>query len=112
MDELSIVEAFQTWMNWTEINFPKSGPKSSLIHLQEEIKEVLEAMDSDVPTFTSEEGITLMEYADCMICLITAAGKSGFTIEELFKAIKNKMEMNYKREWVLNANGTYSHVKK
>lgn len=109
-NELAIVDAVKKWMGWTVDNFPKSGAKAALIHLQEEIKEVIEAMESDVPTPISEEGVPLMEYADCMICLLTAAGKSGFTIEELFRAIKNKMNINYTRKWVLNDDNTYSHV--
>lgn len=106
-----IENAVEKWMQWTKENFPASGAKASLIHLQEEIKEVIEEIDSEFPTPTSEEGIALMEYADCFICLITAAGKSGFAIQELFKAIENKMNINYKRKWVLNPDNTYSHVK-
>lgn len=108
--EETIESSVTRWMEWTQTNFPKSGAKSSLIHLQEEIKEVLEAID-DPTTREHHEGIALMEYADCFICLLTAAGKSGFTIQELFKASQNKMNINYKREWILNADNTYSHVK-
>lgn len=104
------VAATSEWMKWTKDNFPRSGAKSSLIHLQEEIKEVLEAID-DPASYTHHEGITLMEFADCMICLLTASGKSGFTILQLFKAIMNKMQTNYKRTWRLNPDDTYSHVK-
>lgn len=109
--EQSIQEAVRVWMAWTVANFPKSGEKASLIHLREEINEVIEALESEFPTPESEEGVPLMEYADCMICLLTAAGKSGFTIEELFRAVKNKMNINYKRKWVSNEDGTYSHIK-
>lgn len=108
------VSAVQQWMQWTNDNFPRSGPKSSLIHLQEEIKEVLDAIDwikPDGPNPISEEGIPLIEYADCMICLLTAAGKSGFYIEELMRAIMNKMKINYTRKWKLNPDNTYSHIK-
>lgn len=108
--ESSFQDAVNIWMNWTKENFPASGAKASLIHLREEIKEVIEEIDSEFPTATSEEGITLMEYADCFICLLTAAGKSGFTIQELFKSIKNKMNINYKRKWKLNPDNTYSHI--
>lgn len=108
--ESEFISAVHEWMQWTKNNFPKSGTKSSLIHLQEEIKELLEAIE-DPGTFTYHEGITLMEFADCMICLLTAAGKSGMTIMQLFRAIMNKMQTNYKRTWKLNPDDTYSHVK-
>lgn len=104
-------EAVQKWMVWTRENFPASGAESSLIHLQEEIKEVLEAISSDDPHPIQDNGIPLMEYADCFICLLTAAGKSGFDLEQIRKAIMNKMEINYRRKWKLNADNTYSHVK-
>lgn len=107
---ITIESSVEKWMQWTNVNFPKSGTEASLIHLQEEIKELLEAIN-DPAKFEYNEGIALMEYADCFICLLTAAGKSGFTIEQLFKAIQNKMEINYNRKWVLNADNTYSHVK-
>lgn len=109
---LDFREAVSTWMAWTKENFPKSGAKSSLIHLQEEIKEVLRELDMDEPHPRQDESVmTLMEYADCMICLLTAVGKSGMTIEQLLKAMMNKMQTNYKRKWKLNPDNTYSHIK-
>lgn len=109
--QITIEEDVEKWMAWTLANFPKSGTEASLIHLQEEIKEILSELQSDDPNPTSEEGVTLMEFADAFICLFTAAGKSGFTIQEIFRAVKNKMEINYKRKWILNPDNTYSHVK-
>lgn len=113
MPEKDIVTAIDQWMVWANINFSKSTAQSSLVHLRREIKEVLNELDSDDP-HPRQDGatMTLMEYADSMICLITAAGKSGLTADQLFSAIKNKMYINmHKRKWQDNGDGTYSHIK-
>jgi dATP/dGTP pyrophosphohydrolase len=104
--------AVNSWMKWTKVSFPKSSADSTLKHLQREIKEVLEELESDTPHPRQDNSVmTLMEYSDAMICLLTSAGKSGFTIEQLKTAIMNKMQINYKRKWKDNGDGTYSHVK-
>ncbi len=109
---MTIETAVHEWMAWTKENFPKSTAESSLVHLQREIKEVLEELNADEPSPRQHEAVmSLMEYADCILCLLTSAGMAGLTIDQLFRAIINKMQINYKRKWVDNGDGTYSHVK-
>lgn len=104
--------AIKEWMQWTRDNFPKSGAKASLIHLQEEIEEVLKELDADEPYMRQHEStMTLGEFADCLLCLITAAGKCDLSIHQLFSAVMNKAKVNYKRIWLENSDNTYSHVK-
>lgn len=109
--EVGFKETVAKWMEWTINNFPKSTAASSLIHLQRETKELVEAIE-DHTTREHHEGVVLREYADNIICLLTAAGKSGFTIEQLMRAIVVKININiYHRKWMDNGDGTYSHIK-
>ena len=72
---------------FTDSVFGKSNPVSKLKHLREEVDELIEE-----PTDT-------MEWADCMILLIDAAKKAGHDMDDLYKFVNAKMEINKTRKW-------------
>lgn len=92
----------QNFMNWSVSTYKKSTSLSCMTHLKRECDEVLEETD---------KGKQLVEFADCFMCLLSAAAREGFDAEQLIDAIRAKAEINYKRKWVLNPDNTYSHVK-
>lgn len=85
---------------FTEYVFGKSTPEAKLAHLAEEVQEVM-ADPSDAH-----------EWADCMILLLDAARKAGFTTDDLYDAVVEKMKINKTRKWQApDENGVVRHVK-
>jgi len=70
-----------------------------LLHLQEEVVELIEN-----PADT-------MEWADCMLLLLDAAWRKGWTMDDLLEFCIQKLEINKKRKWKKKANGVYNHIK-
>lgn len=103
-------EKIQDWMEKVKEIFPKSTSVGSLRHLLREIQETIDEIDSDDPSPLQDEGIPLMEYADCILCILSSASFAGFTSEQIFKAVNNKIDINYKRSWKYNGDNTYSHI--
>lgn len=102
----------QDWMDWVKVHFTESTSISSIKHLKTEIQELLDEIDSDDPSPLQDEGIPLLEYADCILCLLSSASLAGFNSEQITKALQNKASNNmYRRSWKSNGDGTYSHVK-
>lgn len=95
------------WIKFTKTIFPKSSSISSIKHMKTEIKELENELDSDI----EDSNKIADEYADCIICLITSAGKHGFDGEEIIASIKRKINANERRKWKDNGDGTYSHIK-
>lgn len=87
--------------------YPNSTVESCFIHAKKEMDEVLKELYDDQPDYVS----LLEEFADVFLCIISAVGKAGFTPSQLVEAIAAKIEVNQKREWKQNPDGTYSHVK-
>lgn len=99
-------EQVRQWIQFTHKTFPKSTPKSCLIHLRREVGEAIDSI-----TYNDDRDELLEEFADIILCAITAAGKCDFNAVEIIESIKNKMLINLKRDWKENPDGTYSHVK-
>lgn len=78
--------------------FPDSTPQGHIRKMQEEGDEVIEN-----PT-------DIIEYADCLIALLAASYRQGFSYIDLLNATKNKLEVNKKRSWA-KINGLYQHIK-
>ena len=95
---------FKQVTEWQDKVFPKSTANSKLLHLEEEIKEVRQAMH--------EQYNVAHEFADCFILLMGAAHKAGMSYEQVRDAIHSKMKVNMARKWNKpNEHGVYKHVK-
>lgn len=84
---------------WASKTFKGCTAQGALEHLKDEIKEI-EAEPTDP-----------IEYADALMLLFDAAGRSGVTVKDIFIAFRDKHQVNLTREWKQNANGSYYHVK-
>jgi hypothetical protein len=87
--------------SWSNATFGKSRPPSApLNHL---LKEVQEAIDK--PT-------DIVEYADCLLLLLDASAKAGFSTKQLIKASFNKLDECKNRVWgPADENGVREHVR-
>jgi phosphoribosyl-ATP pyrophosphohydrolase len=85
--------------------FIDETPFTALKKLKEELKE----LDADLNGGDRDDMIK--EYADCFFCLISSFGRADIQTVEILKAMQEKLEINIKRKWNRNPNGTYSHVK-
>lgn len=90
---------------WSLATFPEATSIGSLMKLEEEIDEIKENI--------SEDKRDVMEYADALMCLFDSARRQEdpITIQEIFDAFEQKLEINKKRTWAKNDNGSYSHIK-
>jgi hypothetical protein len=75
----------------------KRNEMGTLHHLKFEIDELIE--DPDDP----------LEWADCMLLLLDAARRKGYTPDQLFDFCLEKLEINKKRKWVKSDNNVYFH---
>jgi hypothetical protein len=76
-------EAHAKWSNAQFGDVSSLGPRK---HLVKEAKELL--ADN-----------TAEEYADCLMLVLDAARRDGFTPETLLEATKAKLDINKNREW-------------
>lgn len=98
----------QVWMAWSTKTFEKASSFSSLEKAKLELEELQISL-----VYGHNPKFKLYEYVDVMMCLLHSAAKEGFTIEDLTNALKEKANINFEREWVLDETGnTYSHKKK
>ncbi len=51
------------------------------------------------------------EYVDCLMYILGSARRAGISQDKLFKAFSEKLEINKKRNWKINNDKSYSHVK-
>lgn len=103
---------FEKHQEFAKNKFPKSTWESSLRGLEREIKEV-ELAHSDYLVIDGSENKEKLglEYIDCFMYLLDSAKRAGFNVGEIKKMFKNKLEINLNREWKLNIDGSYSHIK-
>lgn len=98
LDELARDQA-----EWSQATFgadTERGPLGALRHLEKEAREA-QAAPSDVT-----------EYADCLILLLDASRRAGFTPMELIAAARDKMRVNRSRAWPKPVEGQpCEHVK-
>lgn len=72
----------------------------ALNHLKLEVDELIQ--DTNDP----------LEWADCMLLLLDAARRKGYTTDQLFEFCLEKLEINKKRTWKKHDNNVYFHEKK
>ena len=82
---------------WVHDQFPKAGAKEHLLKMRQEADEAIERPKD------------IIELADCLICLLGAANKNGFCLEELIEATHDKLFINKQRTWHENKDGTHQH---
>lgn len=112
--EKTIFELEADRLEWSKKTFPEATPRSSMFKLESEVKEVLKEITKLEKFPDGDDGLRALteEYADCLMCLFDSAGRAGVSVEEIFEAFEEKLEVNKNRKWVKNSNNTYSHVKK
>jgi len=82
-----IWERRREW-SWKTFGPPEvRGPVGALKHL---VKEAAEALDTPG---------NIIEYADCLLLILDAADRAGFTELELLNATLDKLAVNEKRAW-------------
>lgn len=89
-------------MQWSRRTFPEATALSSLEKLKSETEEI----EKDIKAGKKVPE----EYADALMCLFDSAARQGITIDAIFKAFEEKLEINKRRIWVKNPDNSYSHV--
>lgn len=84
---------------WAQKTFPDESVKGKLLHLREEVDELLEA--------PGDEG----EWADCFLLLFDAARKQGLAFNDVANMILRKYKKNRARKRKAEPDGVYHHVK-
>lgn len=98
LDEVARDQA--EWSQQTFGTDTERGPLGALRHLEREAREAQQA-PSD-----------LTEYADCLLLLLDASRRAGFTPLELLGAARDKMRVNRSRTWPKPVDGQpCEHVK-
>ncbi|MDD5551394.1 MAG: DUF550 domain-containing protein [Candidatus Omnitrophica bacterium] len=94
--------------DWQDEAFPKANALSKMSHLAKEIIELNKALLYDTEMIHKEELIA-GELADCQHLLFGIASKCGIY---LYRATKDKFEINKKRKWGKpDENGVVEHIK-
>lgn len=75
------------------------GCEAPLLHLQKEIKELIENPNDP------------MEWADCFLLLTDAAERKGHSFDDLLNFALKKLEINKARKWDKQPNGVFLHQK-
>lgn len=114
MKELSKIKTLEELelerFEWSLKTFPEATAISSLIKAEEEGKEIEDALFLyQVGEITLEE--LAEEYADRIMCDLDSAERAGVSVTMLRDSFEKKLQKNKAREWVKNADNTYSHVK-
>lgn len=110
---IDIIKLEKERLEWSLKQFPEATPRSSMLKLKEEVKEVLKEI-SVLEKFPDGDGglaDLCMEYADCLMCLFDSAGRAGVSVEEIIESFQEKFNINKDRVWKKNPDNTYSHVK-
>lgn len=77
---------------WAKAQFPESTVSSKLEHLEEEVKELKEAVESNSAN-------AVYEYADCIMLLYDAMYREGMSYQQICNAIQAKFEIVQTRQW-------------
>jgi phosphoribosyl-ATP pyrophosphohydrolase len=100
-------EMFEEITRWQKEIFTSATDITALAHLQEEVREVKEAVFLEV-----NEMLVAEEYADCFMLLFGSAALHGLSYEDICNVIKRKFEVNKQRKWGKpNEDGYVKHVK-
>lgn len=102
-------ELFSEITQWQDQTFKQATAASKLAHLKEELEELL--LEIRHVSYLERGTERRLEFADCFILLFGAAASDGMTYEDIQQCLKEKMEINYKRNWGKpNADGVVNHV--
>jgi hypothetical protein len=71
-------------------------------HLKKLQKEAAEAI---------EDPLHAHEYVDCLIALFAACHAAGISYNALMYLADIKLQINKRRQWAKQADGTYQHIK-
>lgn len=96
-------EQYEAIRQWQDKTFTQSTALSCVNHL---IEEVLELRD-DI-----EKGVAANdEVADVFLLMIGVCNKRGMSYEDITKAIDDKMQINFNRQWgKVNDQGYVKHI--
>ena len=98
-------EQFTKITDWQKKVFPASTPLSKTIHLEREIEEIKEDIESGNPNI-------IYELSDLCFLIFGITDQLGFSFEDLKKAIDKKYKINLERKWQKpNKDGVVFHVK-
>ena len=97
--------------NWSDKVFGEYQRNPGIVyHLKKEVDELIEIFENGVVTQDEIDKLK-MEFADCMMLLVDSASHSFFTANDLFSAIREKLEINKKRKWGKpDENGVIEHI--
>jgi NTP pyrophosphatase (non-canonical NTP hydrolase) len=96
-------QQYITVTEWQDSVFTKATPLSCANHLEEEVGELVTAIEN--------EDNVHEEIADCFLLLFGVCNKLGLGYEEIVSMIDSKMEVNRKRKWGNpNEKGYVKHV--
>lgn len=99
-EPIDLETLYERYTDWSVGTFGMDTPVHGLTKL---IKEANEAI---------KEPHDIVEYADCLQCLLYAF-KCAFPdkpISELLEAVELKLNVNIKRQWVKQPDGTWQHA--
>lgn len=115
-------EQFDAISNWQKETFKQATPLSKICHLEEEIKELKEALINEENArwndkVSSKEYSKIFqnlndEFADCFILLFGAAASRGYSYRAICTHIDHKFEILKARKWgEPDENGVVRHIK-
>lgn len=117
---LSILQ--KSWSDWTAQKFYKGLTDGEQFeHLSKKlIDEVRELREAAISFANAESNDTIGEnfgksrlkdeLADCFGILLNAAHIGGIDIKQIIQATNYKLDVNKRRNWVENPDGTFSHA--
>lgn len=95
---------------WQKTTFPTGTIIGKMKHLQKECAEVINEIEKAYNGSGDHLAIE-EEFADCFILLTGAAAHYGLTMEEIYDAMRKKLEINKKRKWgQLDSDGISKHI--
>jgi NTP pyrophosphatase (non-canonical NTP hydrolase) len=112
---LKLQEDIKEWSNQTFGDEHRRLPISK--HLKEEVDEIIQITQhadthgyNTISEYAQAESALKMQVADCLILIMDLLSKYGYTMEEAFLAVKEKMRVNKNRVWEgPDENGLYHH---
>lgn len=96
MSDVNTIRVLQTEIReWADTVFPHRTKESILKKFDEELAEWREAPDDP------------LEYADLVILILDFASLCGIDVQS---AVREKIDINYNRQWTINAQGIMRHA--
>lgn len=101
----------QAARDWTNVAMRIFGDDATAFTCLTKLNHEIDELRIELDSFDTNHDKRVMEFADCFMCLIHAAGRAGITIGQITDAMVEKTEINANRTWNKNPDGTYSHKK-